>query len=88
MTVSDDAYNTLSKIKKERETLLDYIKTLEPDEEFAAVLEAVVDDRDDLKKVIDYLQAHGKIEFNGSTIVYVEPDEKLKKYLSRFTELK
>ena len=40
------------------------------------------------KKVIDYLQAHVKIEFNGATIVYVEPDEKLKKYLSSFTELK
>ena len=53
MTVSDDAYNTLSKIKNERKTLLDYIKTLEPNEEFAAVLDAVVDDRDGFKKVID-----------------------------------
>ncbi|MCX6653641.1 MAG: antitoxin VapB family protein [Candidatus Bathyarchaeota archaeon] len=61
LTVSDEAYNALFKMKKEREsftetilrltkrtekgTLLDYIKTLAPDEEFAATLEAVVEDR-------------------------------------------
>ncbi len=62
LTVSDEAYNALAKMKKEREsftetilrltkraekgTLLDYIKTLEPDEEFASTLEAIVEERD------------------------------------------
>jgi len=62
ITVSDEAYNALAKAKKEREsftetilritkrtergTLLDYVKTLEPDEDFASALEAVVDERD------------------------------------------
>jgi len=62
LTVSDEAYNALTKMKKEREsftetilrltkraekgTLLDYIKTLEPDEEFASTLEAIVEERD------------------------------------------
>lgn len=64
LTVSDEAYNALAKMKKEREsftetilrltkriergTLLDYIKTLEPDEEFAATLEAVVEERNNI----------------------------------------
>ena len=64
LTVSDEAYNALSKMKKEREsftetilrltkrtekgTLLDYIKTLEPDEEFAATLETVLEDRENI----------------------------------------
>ena len=61
LTVSDEAYNALSKMKKEREsftetilritkkteegTLLDYIKTLEPDEDLASTLETVLEDR-------------------------------------------
>ncbi len=64
LTVSDEAYNALSKMKKEREsftetilrltkrtekgTLLDYIKTLEPDEEFTATLETVLKDRSNI----------------------------------------
>jgi predicted CopG family antitoxin len=64
LTISDEAYNALSKMKKERESftetilrltrrtekgsLLDYIKTLEPDEEFAANLEAVLEDRNNI----------------------------------------
>jgi len=64
LTVSDEAYNALSKIKREREsfteailrltrraergTLLDYITTLLPDEEFAATLESVLEERDDI----------------------------------------
>ncbi len=62
LKVSEEAYNALLKMKKENEsftetilqllkevkkgTLLDYIKTLEPDEEFAAVLETVVVERE------------------------------------------
>jgi predicted CopG family antitoxin len=61
LTVSDEAYNALSKMKKEREsftetilritkkteegTLLDYIKTLEPDEDLASTLETILEDR-------------------------------------------
>jgi len=61
LTVSDEAYNALTKMKKEREsftdtilritkkneegTLLDYIKTAEPDEEFASTLETILEDR-------------------------------------------
>ena len=61
LTVSDEAYNALSKMKKEREsftetilritkkteegTLLDYIKTLEPDEDLASTLETILADR-------------------------------------------
>ena len=61
LTISDEAYNALSKMKKEREsftetilritnktykgTLLNYIKTLEPDEEFASTLETILEDR-------------------------------------------
>jgi predicted CopG family antitoxin len=64
LTVSDEAYNALSKMKKEREsftetilrltkrtekgTLLDYIKTLEPDEELASTLESVLEDRNNI----------------------------------------
>jgi len=61
LTISDEAYNALSKMKKEREsftetilritdktekgTLLDYIKTLNPDEDLATNLETVLLDR-------------------------------------------
>ena len=61
LTVSDEAYNALTKMKKEREsftdtilritkkneegTLLDYISTLEPDEDFASTLETILEDR-------------------------------------------
>ena len=61
LTVSDEAYNALYKMKKEREsfteailritkkteegTLLDYIKTLEPDEDLASTLETILEDR-------------------------------------------
>lgn len=64
LTVSDEAYNALSKMKKEREsftetilrltkrtekgTLLDYIKTLEPDEELASTLESILEDRNNI----------------------------------------
>jgi predicted CopG family antitoxin len=64
LTISDEAYNALSKMKKEREsftetilrltkrtekgTLLDYIKTLEPDEELASTLESVLEDRNNI----------------------------------------
>ena len=62
LTVSDEAYNALSKMKKEREsftetilritkkteegTLLDYIKALEPDEDLPSTLETILEDRD------------------------------------------
>ena len=61
LTISDEAYNALSKMKKEREsftetilritnktekgTLQDYIKTLKPDEDLATNLETVLLDR-------------------------------------------
>ena len=61
LTISDEAYNALQKMKKEREsftetilritnktekgTLLDYIKTLNPDEDLATNLETVLLDR-------------------------------------------
>lgn len=61
LTVSDEAYNALSKMKKEREsftdtilritkkteegTLLDYIKALEPDEDLPTTLETILEDR-------------------------------------------
>jgi predicted CopG family antitoxin len=64
LTVSDEAYNALYKMKKEREsftetilrltkqtekgTLLDYIRTLEPDDEFANTLETVLEDRNNI----------------------------------------
>ena len=61
MTVSEEAYEALARLKKEREsfteailrltrkkergTLLDYVRSLEPDEEFAEELEKVVEER-------------------------------------------
>ena len=64
LTVSDEAYNALSKMKKEREsfteailrltkrtekgTLIEYIKTLEPDEELASTLETILEDRNNI----------------------------------------
>jgi len=61
LTISDEAYNALSKMKKEREsftetilritnktekgTLQDYIKTLKPDEDLPSNLETVLEDR-------------------------------------------
>jgi predicted CopG family antitoxin len=61
LTISEEAYEALSSLKKERESfteailritkkaergnLLDYIKTLSPDEEFACILDQVVDER-------------------------------------------
>jgi predicted CopG family antitoxin len=62
LTISEEAYEALAGMKKEREsfteailrltskvergTLLDYIKTLEPDEELAETLEGVVAERE------------------------------------------
>jgi len=61
LTVSEEAYEALARLKKEREsftevilrltrkkergTLLDYVRSLEPDEEFAEELEKVVEER-------------------------------------------
>jgi predicted CopG family antitoxin len=61
LTVSEEAYEALARMKKEREsfteailrltdkrekgTLLDYVLSLEPDEEFAEELEKVVKER-------------------------------------------
>jgi len=61
LTVSEEAYEALARMKKEREsfteailrltekrekgTLLDYVRSLEPDEEFAEELEKVVEER-------------------------------------------
>jgi predicted CopG family antitoxin len=61
LTISDEAYIALSKMKKEREsftetilrltnknekgTLLDYIKTLKPDEDLPSTLETILEDR-------------------------------------------
>jgi len=61
LTISDEAYNALQKMKKEREsftetilritnktekgTLLNYIKTLKPDEDLPSNLETVLEDR-------------------------------------------
>lgn len=61
MTVSEEAYEALARMKKEREsfteailrltekkergTLLDYVLSLDPDEEFAEELEKVVEER-------------------------------------------
>ncbi len=39
------------------------------------------------KKVIDYLEASDKIEFNGASIVYIGANDKLKKYLEKFVSL-
>ena len=62
LTISEEAYNALASLKKEREsfteailrltkkgergTLLDYVISLEPDEEFAAIMEEVVRERE------------------------------------------
>jgi predicted CopG family antitoxin len=62
LTISEEAYEALAGMKKEREsfteailrltskvergTLLDYINTLEPDEELAETLEGVVAERE------------------------------------------
>jgi predicted CopG family antitoxin len=61
LTVSEEAYEALARLKKEREsfteailrltgekekgTLLDYVRTLEPDEDYAGELEKVVEER-------------------------------------------
>ena len=60
LTISEEAYEALSSLKEresftevilritkkaERGTLLDYIKTLSPDEEFASILDKVVVER-------------------------------------------
>lgn len=61
LTISEEAYEALAGMKKEREsfteailrftskvergTLLDYVRTLEPDDEFAETLEGVVGER-------------------------------------------
>lgn len=61
MTISEEAYEALARMKKEREsfteailrltkknekgTLLDYVLSLDPDEEFAEELEKVVEER-------------------------------------------
>ena len=61
LTVSEEAYEALTRLKKDREsftetilrltrkaergTLLDYVRSLEPDEEFATELENVVEER-------------------------------------------
>ena len=61
ITISEEAYDALAKMKREKEsftelimriakkkekgTLLDYLRSIEPDEEFAATLEAVVNER-------------------------------------------
>jgi predicted CopG family antitoxin len=61
LTISEEAYGALAGMKKEREsfteailrftskvergTLLDYVRTLEPDDEFAETLEGVVGER-------------------------------------------
>jgi len=61
LTISEEAYEALARMKKEREsfteailrlteknekgTLLDYVLSLDPDEEFAEELEKVVEER-------------------------------------------
>jgi len=65
LTISEEAYEALARLKREREsftetiirltakkekgTLLDYVRTIKPDEEFAKELENVVEER---KKII------------------------------------
>jgi predicted CopG family antitoxin len=62
ITISEEAYEALARMKSENEsfteailrlvkkkekgTLLDYVKSLEPDEEFAELLEEVVKERE------------------------------------------
>lgn len=61
ITISDEAYEALSRLKRDKEsftdvilrlaksraggTLLDYIRSLEPDEDFAKIMEEVVKER-------------------------------------------
>lgn len=61
ITISDEAYESLSRLKRDREsftdvilrltrsrasgTLLEYIRLLEPDEDFAKIMEEVVKER-------------------------------------------
>jgi hypothetical protein len=40
------------------------------------------------RRIIDYLIVTNRIELNEKTIVYIHADEKLKKYLDTFIELK
>ena len=62
LTISEEAYRALASLKKEREsftqailrltrkaeggTLLDHIKSLGPDEEFAQIMDEVVEERE------------------------------------------
>ena len=41
LTVSEEAYEALARLKKERGTLFCFVRSLEPDEEFAEELETV-----------------------------------------------
>jgi len=41
LTVSEEAYEALARLKKERGTLFGFVRSLEPDEEFAEELETV-----------------------------------------------
>jgi len=61
LTISEDAYNALARMKGEKEsftevilriakkkrdgTLMDYLKSLKPDEEFAETLEEIIKER-------------------------------------------
>lgn len=61
ITISDEAYEALSRLKKDREsftdvilrltrskasgTILEYIRSLKPDEDFARIMEEVVAER-------------------------------------------
>ncbi len=65
LTISEEAYDALSRMKgpkesftdiilrltalRRRGSLLDYVKTLEPDEKLAGVLERVLEKRDKLE---------------------------------------
>jgi len=62
ITISDEAYAALAGLKQKREsfteailrltrkksrgTLLDYVKSLEPDEEFAEIMDEVLEERE------------------------------------------
>ena len=64
ITISEEAYAALASLKqkhesfteailrltwkKSRGTLLDYVKTLEPDEEFAEIMEEVLEERENV----------------------------------------
>ncbi len=61
ITISDEAYKALSHLKRDKEsftdvilrlargraegTLLDYVRSLEPDEEFAEIMEGIIRER-------------------------------------------